>query len=197
MKYLNSVSFLALLTTMLLMGIGAVHAQADLSEADSEADLQPSGNHCVGLIEPVQPGQTASVVEEVGCFETFAEAIATATGGKVNLPSTTQPTEVTEEMLASAGVTLIAIDYWDSNYNGRSFRWYSHAGGCTSSRYFEADSMPRGWNDEVSSTKGYGGCSRNILYEHINQGGALRICEPNCYRLGAMNDKTSSRRWLR
>jgi hypothetical protein len=198
MKYLNAVSLLVLLTTMLVMGIGPVHSQADLSEADeadSEAGLQPSGNHCVVQVSPVQPGQRTSAIEEVGCFETFSEAIFAATEGEVNLHPTSQPFDVTEEMLVSVAVTVYAVDYEHKNYGGKSYIWTTASVGCTSTQSFAAARMPSGWNDILSSTRGFAGCYRNILYEDANYLGASQICTPDCSLLGVMNDKTSSRRW--
>ena len=48
-------------------------------------------------IDPVQPGQVESALEEVGCFDTFSEAISVATSGEVNLDETSQPGDITEE----------------------------------------------------------------------------------------------------
>ncbi len=61
-----------------------------------------AGQHCVVEIHPLQPGESASEIRPVGCFATFSEAIAAATGGDVQLSPDVGPDEVTEEMLVPA-----------------------------------------------------------------------------------------------
>ena len=82
----------------------------------ASATLKPD-QHCVAHIDPIQPGQKESRVTVRGCFNTFAEAISFATGGAVRLPATTQPSEVTQEMLLpSQGTVVIGIDSVDAYF---------------------------------------------------------------------------------
>lgn len=52
-----------------------------------------SGDHCVVEIDPLRPGERFSRVRWVGCFESFAEAIAAATNGAIQLPPYWDPAD--------------------------------------------------------------------------------------------------------
>jgi hypothetical protein len=155
----------------------------------------PAG-HCIVHIDPVLPGQAASKVSAPKCFATFAQAIATATSGKVRLESSVGPRSLSARMLrpqSVAATTVISIDYRDSGFGGTSLTWYvSGTAGCAANSY-SASSMPSGWNDEVSSSKRYDSCTHNPHYENNNFGGAIYPC--TCSSMGVMNDKTSSEKW--
>jgi hypothetical protein len=53
--------------------------------------------------------------------------------------------------------------------------------------------MPSGWNDRVSSSHSYGGCSLNDHFHDANFGGSGIIC--TCSTMGTMNNQTSSETW--
>ena len=62
----------------------------------------------------------------------------------------------------------------------------------------EADAilrMPDGWNNKASSTRGFGNCSENIVFEHNNRTGAQRTCRANCSDLESLSNEVSSREW--
>jgi hypothetical protein len=159
-------------------------------------DLNP-GQHCVVEIDPLRPGERASNMRPVGCFATFSEAIAAATGGEVQLPTNVGPAEVTAEMLAPAQSNIvIGIDYIYSNFQGNSLVWKTaHTPGCSDGSTFETPNMPSGWNDVVSSARSYAGCNHYYHYEHTYWTGAVRDCGGSCATMGVMDNATSSERW--
>jgi hypothetical protein len=187
------------LVGLLVIGLGLGGAYAQTNAPDAAAPAAPAGQYCAVNVDPVQPGAKASVVKEVSCFATFAEALAVATDGTVRVDPKTQPHEFTKEMLPAAGKagrTVIAVDWSDANYKGEPMIFYSDQGGCVPGRTFEFRRMPRGWNDVVSSMWGAGGCDHQFLFEHIDfnshKRGKVAQCHPNCKGLRVMNDKTSS-----
>jgi hypothetical protein len=165
---------------------------AGTTDADETAEA-PSGaglkGHCAA-----SPGQEPLVVS---CFDTFSDAIYFATGGAVRLPATVGPDELTEEMLQpAADRTVISVEYKDPNYSGQSFVWYvNNSFGCTTGWSYAQPTMPSGWNDVISSSASYGGCTYVRHYEHTYYGGSKIDC--TCATMGAMNDKTSSLKWSR
>jgi len=156
-----------------------------------------AGQHCVIEIDPIQPGESASNIRPIGCFATFAEAIAAATGGEVQLPANVGPAEVTAEMLAPAQNNIvIGIDYVNSNFQGNTLVWETaYTPGCSDGTTFGAPNMPSGWNDVVSSARSYAGCNHYYHYEHTWWTGAVRDCGGSCATMGVMDNATSSERW--
>jgi hypothetical protein len=189
-------TLLKLAGLVVLLGLlgSASAAQARTPDAGRSATR---GRHCIVRIDPVRPGQTVSTMSDLACFATFSDAIAAATGGAVHLSSTTAPTQLTEAMLAPATTTtqtVIGVDYVNTHYGGNTLTWYTTYGNCTSTNYYNAASMPSGWNDVVSSAHAWANCNHWYHYEHINYGGARATC--TCYYIGdAMNDRTSSEKW--
>lgn len=157
------------------------------------------GGNCVVQIDPVQPGQSSSHVSQPQCFATFAEAIAAATGGTVQLGPSVKPTQLTQAMLGDTPdtTTVIGVDYVNSYEGGNSLTWTSTSGGCTSTQSFQASSMPSGWNDVVSSALSYQNCNTYWHYENTGFKGSQIDCGPRCDTMGVMNDQTSSEKWLR
>ncbi len=157
--------------------------------------------HCVVTIEPVKPSESESREHSLRCYARFSDAIADATDGHLRLHPDTQPYELTAgQVAASAGPTVIGIDYEDPNYDvnffGPSLTWsVGNEFGCLGGRNYSAAAMPAGWDNQVSSAKAFAGCSRYYHYEHPGFGGILVNCSPGCAGMGAMNDKTSSERW--
>ena len=85
----------AYLVGLLVIGLGLGRAHGQPSAPDAAASPAPAGQHCAVNVDPVQPGAKASVVKEVGCFATFAEALAVATDGTVRVDPKMQPHEFT------------------------------------------------------------------------------------------------------
>jgi hypothetical protein len=165
--------------------------------------MTAQNRHCVAALEPVGPGAKSSKVTSFSCYPTLSDAILAATGGAVWLPpdeelgvqlDRLEQLQKARKPLDTKATFVIAIDYVNANFQGATLTWTTPTG-CSSTNSYQASSMPSGWNDVVSSTRGFANCNTNVLYENSNFGGALQICSPNCSGLGAMNDKTSSRSW--
>jgi hypothetical protein len=63
--------------------------------------------HCTASVESLkklQPGEQVGVTRQsdMACFDTFAEAVAHATNGAVNLPADAVPASLTDEILNAA-----------------------------------------------------------------------------------------------
>jgi hypothetical protein len=162
--------------------------------------------NCVVFIDPVAAGETTSEVHGARCFKSFSEAMAYATGGRVKLPANASRESYSIDAINAivAGESLIGRDYEDPDYSCNIFGpcldwWVQNDFGCNGGRNYVAPTMPTvngfNWNDQISSTKAFTGCSSNKNYEHTNYGGAVLTCTPNCSGMGAMNDKTSSKQW--
>lgn len=171
--------------------------------ATAEPLSTAANRHCVMRLVPLDSEGSQPIPQtKPECYPTFRDAIFFATGGIVLLP-TKQPFSVQleilgeelkarEEQLVAASTFVNAVDYQHINYGGASLIWEA-TGPCTPSVSWYKYSMPSGWNDVVSSTRGYSDCNKNILWEHSNLSGAKLTCRPNCSSVGSMNDKTSSR----
>lgn len=76
-----------------------------------------AGEHCAVLVDPVEEGAKISKTKELGCFDTFAEAVAAATGGPVKEMGLT-PETLTEGQ-AGPEATL-SVDWNNFRYRGAS-----------------------------------------------------------------------------
>jgi hypothetical protein len=161
-------------------------------------EAQVKANHCVMEIEPVATGENVSATKEIGCFPTFAAAVAAATKGSVTLPADTAPGSVSEADVQSAAATLIGIDYDSRFYRGASISWYApNFYGCYGGYSYVAN-MPAWFNNRLTSTRGFNGCTRNTSYDRYWRTGDWVRCFPNCYYVGSfMDNRASSKRWTR
>ena len=58
--------------------------------------------YCYSMLSPVPANSNeSSIILESGCYDTFAESIKAATGGRVQLDPSTQSKDVTDQMLNS------------------------------------------------------------------------------------------------
>lgn len=155
------------------------------------------GQHCVIEIDPLRPGESVSQMHPIGCFATFSEAIAAATGDEIQLPADVDPTEITPEMLAPAQSNIVVgIDYINPNFGGQSVTWETaHTPGCSDGSTYGTPNMPSSWNDVVSSAHSYAGCNHYYHYEHTYWTGSVRDCGGSCATMGVMDNATSSERW--
>ncbi len=130
------------------------------------------------------------------CYNTFAQAIEAATGGRVHLPASATPGSISISQL-NAGATpdttyVLSIDYKNADYVSPSLTW-TQSSQCGN---FQAASMPSGWNDVVSSIATYNGCAVTE-FKNINFGGTTFSVGRNSQvaSLGSFNDSTSSEKW--
>ena len=188
--------------TLLALAAIVALAATSASSAGARTDTQtaPSARNCVITIAPLQPGATSSATSAPRCYATFAQAIADASNGTVNLPTTATPAAVTDATLAPAlatGSSIIGIDWIDANYSGASLTWQvSNPNGCNGYQY--SSNVTGSWNNVISSSKGFTGYDINPHYDlaYPNQNNGAKIfCTPNCATMGAMNDATSYEEW--
>lgn len=156
----------------------------------SAANLE---QHCVAEATP--GGDAAPAVVLALCFPAFAQAILFATGGTVVLPADFAAQDITSRLLEPApdNHLVLGIDYEHINYGGNTLTWTGDAL-CSPTQSYYTNSMPGGWNDVVSSAKGFASCDTYIHYEHTFFGGATLTC--TCSSMGVMNDATSSEKWF-
>jgi hypothetical protein len=176
----------------------ALQVRADAEEAALQAAATSTKTHCVMQLEPVENGRKNSESTQLGCFETFSEAIGAATSGAVRLSEDATPQSLTEDSLQSAGVFLIGIDYDQVGYRGRSFTWTtSNPFGCYRGARYSANYIG-GFNNKLTSTKAFSGCRKNTSYSGLFQTGFFVTCFPNCLYIGDfLNNETSSKSWRR
>ncbi len=173
-----------------------------LLTAANFGDYNDKLNHCYSLLSPISNNSDESLIIESSCFDTFTEAIYSATRGRVLLDPSIRPEDITNEMLESmedpgipGAQVVIGIDWDYTNYGGSSYIWVVSQSGCSPSIHYQVSSMPAGWNDRVSSAKAYSNCSFNH-YRDTNFGGPYLVCNPNCSTMGSLDNATSSEIWL-
>lgn len=168
------------------------------------------GKHCVVRLEPIQAGETKSRTVWSHCYQTFREAIAAATNGRVNLRDDVRPGQVTQSMLnagaspasVTSGGSVVGIDWNDGDYQGSSFTaTVTYDFGCMNNHNYAITSMPGGFDNSISSNRPFTGCNRAVHWEETGYTGASRVCHLNitddCKYIGnAMNDRTSSEEWF-
>lgn len=191
------ITFQRVACTLLVSAVigSAMTAQA----AGPEANAAPNKNrHCVAQLDPLIPGQKASAVTDMGCFATFAESIAAATGGEVILSPDATPNSITESDVESAVTRIIGIDYDGSFFTGSSITWFvSNPNGCFFNFSYVAN-MPGFFNNRLTSTRAFSGCGRNTSFSGFFQTGFFRTCFPSCAFIGSLlNNTTSSKFWRR
>lgn len=159
--------------------------------------------HCYALIAPIEEdGNGSSRIIKKECFANFADSIYAATNGRVQLDRSIQPDEVTNEALnsnngvnSSSSQVVIGIDWDSTNFAGSSYTWVVSGSGCSSSTQYSVSSMPSGWDNRVSSARGYSGCNYFYHYQKTNFGGSSLVCNTECATMGSLDNATSSEKW--
>lgn len=104
--------------------------------------------------------------------------------------------QITQTIQSAGSKYSLGMLFQHIIYNGKYLHYWG-AVPCDQTYYY-LNSMPSGWNDRVSSVDSHS-CNMTILYEHINGGGDVRYCTPDCNDLRngnpPFNDKTSSVIW--
>jgi len=177
----NSISLLSAVVLVLLPA----------ATAGANASAPSSQRHCVATAGLT--GRTAP--EPMRCYQTFGAAINAATGGRVNLRNASSSRKISRAEIETASpltVFILAIDYHDANFTGSTLTWQQS----TACGFYQAGSMPSGWNDVISSVDDFSGCA-NTLYHDSNFGGStFRIgVNGSAASLGSFNDQTSSQKW--
>lgn len=203
-----SVAAMLLLSAVPALGVTGQQQRFERPSALSAVGASSSERYerpyCVAFAQSTSlTGLATSDVRPGRCFETYRDAVAYATGGRLQLVSGASPKDVSAVQLSESalGSTMIGRDYEDPNYDCNIFGpclewWVGDDHGCFGGHDYVASSMPSGWDNQVSSTQAYAGCSRNKNFEHPNYAGAVLTCKPNCATMGVMNDATSSKKWF-
>jgi hypothetical protein len=171
--------------------------------AANSSGINNNGLHCYALIAPIVEGNDGSSrIIKSECFDNFADSIYAATNGRVQLNSSTQPETVTNESLNSSnGVSLpssqvvIGIDWDNTNFAGSSYTWVVSGSGCSTSTQYSVSSMPSGWDNRVSSARGYSNCNYFYHYQNTNYAGSSAVCNTECSSMGSLDNATSSEKW--
>lgn len=172
-----------------------------LADAGASAPT-PARAHCVGVAQEVDDPRPAP---RLRCYATFPAAIAAATGGTITLPAgaTVLSAAVYDAAVAAApgargpglGASILGISYQQSSFRGWSYTVTStDSTGCASAKVYRVSSVPRAYDDQISSARTYGGC-KSTHYSSAGLAGASHLC--GCASMGAMNDRTSSIRFSR
>jgi hypothetical protein len=138
------------------------------------------------------------------CFATFALAMADLSDGTLgfdaNVETLTQAQAATlgfPIVAASSSPYVLAIVYDNANYGGSSLT-FTASGPCDTNADVDWQNANIGstWNDRISSFKSYSDCQTKI-FENANFGGASYGSVSNTTYVGdAMNDRTTSIKWL-
>jgi hypothetical protein len=159
------------LLLMLVLCLVSVSAKSQMS-VKPKKDKGVKARHCVVNVEPVKQGEDRSKISDPVCYDSLEKAKASISG---------QP--------------ILGTDYQGANYTEWTITWTGTYGNCTSLVFYVVFTMPTGWNNVISSTKGNSGsgCTLNTLYDGTPAFSAKRDCRPSCSTLGTMDNKTSSR----
>lgn len=145
----------------------------------------------------------ARIEPEVRSFDTFAAAMAFASGGSIDINESLDGSASKSQLLANRGAvsarssqTVIGVDYNWSNFNsgGGTLTWWApNSAGCSGGATFFAPEMPGGWDKIVSSAIAMGGCNTWIHFSAPSYGGADYRC--TCPIMDDMNNQTQSETW--
>ena len=169
----------------------------------TQSAIASSPEHCVSILEPTSESSGEKIIDAVlvdlGCFDTYAEAVEVGTSGGTGLPRGSVPSSLTEAVLAEstepgASSVLIGTEYVLQSFNGNS-RSYFAPSTCSSDVSWSVAYVGDSWNDDFESGKGFGGCDSNRKFAHSDFGGDVRTCNPSCGGYGALNNEVSSLRW--
>jgi hypothetical protein len=156
------------------------------------------GTHCAYRLAPIS--RSGHVIQArlvaLGCFATFAEAVAAGTGGTVHLPASATPTSITDADVAQVDPltnVLIGTEFTHVDYGGISKDYFA-ADACSPNTY-EIPYVGDTWNDTFASGKGFGGCDHNKKYSASNFGGDVITCTPSCSDYTTVRNLVSSLRW--
>jgi hypothetical protein len=188
------------LISLAILVIGSV---AGCVTDGSEPPDDTAARHCVFQVES----------DQMSCFDTFTDAMAFATQGRIaDAPAdaaaaaTDADLEARINALAGAsswsGATLssvvIAISYWGRDFQGNS-SIHTRSYGCDgnlSTIDFENPEISDYNNNQFSSFRTFSGCAMQY-YDYKYFGGAMTpISYTTAYVGAAMDDRASSIRWF-
>jgi hypothetical protein len=186
-----------------LVALAAAAAVAPPQAAVAGSAVKP---HCVVQATRGTGGTPA-------CYGTFTEAIAAATGGRINdapatasaasrdndlqrrLGRTTRTNKNAAGQRVVPGNVLLGVEFEDINFSGRSLTVWATSG-CTlttTDEEWRLDGLGD-FNDEITSFIPYSGCWADH-WEHTYVGMHTGYLPATAYLGDAMSDQTSSIKW--
>jgi hypothetical protein len=162
-----------------------------------------ASSNCAVLLVPgsVDPSGTILATEvDLGCYPTYAEALAAGSSGAIDVPALTTPASLTDAVLAAdtiataAADVLIGTEFTGIGYGGSSKSYFASAT-CSTGVVWGVADVGASWDNQFSSGKGFGGCDTNKKFENTNFGGSVLTCTPNCTNYGTLSNQVSSLRW--
>lgn len=155
--------------------------------------------HCATVLVPIEPieGVTEAVLDPIGCFATYDQALEAGTGTTIDVSVEVSPATLTVAAAAELTTTssvLIGTEYNLFDFAGDS-RSYFAATTCSSGVVWSVANVGPSWNDTFQSGKGFGGCDTNKKFEHENFAGDVKTCTPNCADYGSLANRVTSLRW--
>ncbi|MEV7007763.1 hypothetical protein [Streptosporangium sp. NPDC051022] len=199
------VSTMVALSVALAPAAGAAPSPS-ASPAGRTGQTPPAGKPCVTHLttDPSTNGR-------VSCYDTFTEAIADATGGRITDAPRDGASAVADPAFgrrinalaqangrpaAQASEFVIGIEYVHANYDG-GYLIFAAGAPCDDDNEVEwrLPYLDSGFNDKISSFESYSDCEANH-YEHFEYGGSSTGWRGHTSYIGsAMNDQTSSIEW--
>jgi hypothetical protein len=172
-----------------------------LLAAPAEAGSQDEERHCVAFLVPIAPktddGVISATLEEGGCFPTLEEALEAGTGAQLALPVGTSPAELNSWLfdlpVTALASVLLGTEYDSTGFAGGSTNYFASSG-CAGTTW-QVSNVGAGVNDTFESGKGFGACDHNRKFEHVDFGGAVVLCTPNCSTYGTLRNEVTSLRW--
>ena len=162
-----------------------------------------ASSNCAVLLVPgsVDPSGAILATEvDLGCYPTYAEALAAGSGGAIDVPALTTPASLTDTVLAAdtiaiaAADVLIGTEFTGIGYGGSSKSYFASAT-CSTGVVWGVADVGASWDNQFSSGKGFGGCDTNKKFEHADYLGTVVTCTPNCNDYGVLRSEVSSLKW--
>lgn len=200
-------SMITLVLFMLAFTLSVADAQ-DLALKHCAVELTPLN----GQFDPSNP-RLSSVVRE-DCFESFAEAVAFATRGRINLPPNTPDLDVLEAVQSDMATiktregqsditpqttyTLAYMYDWSNYQTNGGTLVVSSSSLCSSSMFYAYNltsfQNQGNWANRIESWKqaAGSGCNTGYFYASPNLGGAWTACGNPCAGLGTLNNDSES-----
>jgi hypothetical protein len=142
--------------------------------------------------QAVEPAlTTTAAVPAVATQQTAEPAMATPATAQPAMATqpTAEPAPVTEEAPSSSLVTA-GIVYANAGYSGASYRILNY-GGCAAGGSAFINLADVGWNDQVTSFRGYNGCNVRLHEDRDGEGATYGDYQFSSW-IGAFNDRASS-----
>lgn len=188
------------ITSALVAGALILGLTMPVAALSPDREAAAGGGHCVMRLEHISATRSEAEIVDTNCFATFEEAFEHTARGRMDVPSTLRPQDLTNAMVADASTQFVVVlgTNWDNqSYGGQSWMWEASST-CTSNTSWYVSSVGTGFgsaDNRFESSKAYDGCDEFRHYEHPSYGGSQHVCTPNCTTLSLLNNQVSSLQW--